>query len=89
MPLCPICGAALSFSFRPVIAGLIHLALCLLAMTFIPKPWAYFAAAPFAILALLWFGAGAFGLSQPAALTKPKARPNPHICSNFFWHGTV
>jgi hypothetical protein len=45
-----------------VIAGLIHLALCLLAMTFIPKPWAYFAAAPFAILALLSFGAGAFGL---------------------------
>jgi hypothetical protein len=61
-PFCPICGSALSFSFRPVIAGLIHLALCLLAMTFIPKPWAYFAAAPFAILALLSFGAGAFGL---------------------------
>lgn len=61
-PFCPICGAALTFSFRPVIVGLIHLALCLLAMTLIPKPWAYFAAAPFAILALLSFGAGAFGL---------------------------
>jgi hypothetical protein len=52
----------LSFSFRPLIAGLIHLALCLAALYFIPKPYSYFAAAPFALLALMSFGAAAFGL---------------------------
>jgi zinc-ribbon domain len=62
IPFCPICGAALGFSFRPVIAGLIHLALCALALYFIPKPYAYIAAAPFALLALLSLGAGGLGL---------------------------
>ncbi len=61
-PFCPICGAMLSFSFRPLIAGLIHLALCLAALYFIPKPYAYFPAAPFALLALMSFGAAALGL---------------------------
>ncbi len=61
-PFCPICGAMFSFSFRPVIAGLIHLALCALALYFIPKPYAYIAAAPFALLALMSLGAAGFGL---------------------------
>jgi hypothetical protein len=43
-------------------AGLIHLALCLAALYFIPKPYAYFPAAPFALLALMSFGAAALGL---------------------------
>ena len=62
IPLCPICGASLGFSFRPVIAGLIHLALCALALYIIPKPYSYFAAAPFTLLALISFGAAGFGL---------------------------
>ena len=57
----PICGAGLSPSMRPFIAGLIHLALCALAMTFIPKPYAYVAAVPFVLLALTAFGAAGFG----------------------------
>lgn len=61
-PFCPICGATLSFSFRPLIAGLIHLALCLAALYFIPKPYAYIPAVPFAILALMSFAAATLGV---------------------------
>ncbi|MGO9484038.1 MAG: hypothetical protein ACLPX9_05580 [Rhodomicrobium sp.] len=67
IPLCPICGSPLSFSFRPLIAGLIHLALCALALNFIPKPYAYFAAAPFGLLALMSFGAAGLGLYRSLA----------------------
>ncbi len=52
----------LSFSFRPLMAGLIHLALCLAALYFIPKPYSYFPAALFALLALMSFGAAALSL---------------------------
>jgi hypothetical protein len=38
---------------RPLIAALIHLALCLVALYFIPKPYSYLAAFPFAAMALL------------------------------------
>lgn len=60
-PFCPICGASLSLSLRPLVAGLVHLALCAAAIYFIPKPYAYVAAAPFALLALMAFGAGGLG----------------------------
>lgn len=43
-------------------AGLIHLALCLAALYFIPKPYSYFPAALFALLALMSFGAAALSL---------------------------
>jgi len=59
---CPVCGALVAFSIRPVIAGLIHLALASLALYFIPAPYAYFAGLPFAVLALLAFGAGGLGV---------------------------
>ena len=62
IPFCPICGATLSFSFRPVIAGLIHSALGALALQFMPPPYSYVAALPFALLALMSFGAGGLGL---------------------------
>jgi len=62
MPICPICGSQLGFSIRPVIAGLIHLALAAVALYFIPRPYAYFAALPFAVLSLLAFGAGGMGV---------------------------
>jgi hypothetical protein len=61
-PFCPICGAMLSFSFRPLIAGLIHLAICLAALHFIPAPYAYIPAVLFGVLALLSLGAATLGL---------------------------
>ena len=61
-PFCPICGSALGFSLQPLIAALIHLALCALALTLIPKPYAYAAAVPFALLALLSLGATGLGI---------------------------
>ena len=62
VPFCPVCGAPLGFSIRPVIAGLIHLALAALALYLIPRPYAYFGALPFAVLSLLSFGAGGMGV---------------------------
>ncbi|MGO8779171.1 MAG: zinc-ribbon domain-containing protein [Rhodomicrobium sp.] len=61
-PFCPICGASLSPSMRPFIAGLIHLAVCALALYFIPQPYAYFVAVPFLLFSLMAFGAGGLGV---------------------------
>ncbi len=47
---------------RPFIAGLIHLALCALALYFIPRPYSYFAALPFLLLSLMALGAGGLGV---------------------------
>lgn len=62
IPFCPICGATLGFSFRPVIAALIHSAIGGLALHFIPPPYCYAVALPFAVLALISLGAAGFGL---------------------------
>ncbi len=60
-PFCPVCGASLSFTFRPVLFALIYFLLCAAALYVIPRPYSFFACAPFLLLGLLAFGAGSLG----------------------------
>ncbi len=60
MPFCPICGTSLGFPFRPLIAGLFLLGICLLTLRFMSEPYCYIVAAPLAILALLPLGLTGF-----------------------------
>jgi hypothetical protein len=61
IPFCPVCGASLSFTFRPFLFALIYFLLCCAALYFIPRPYSFFACAPFLLLGLLAFGAGSLG----------------------------
>jgi hypothetical protein len=67
MPFCPICGASLGFPFRPLLFGLVFLAICEAALHFLPAPYSYIAAVLSGVVALFPLSLTAFILYRRLA----------------------